>query len=449
MGLLSQIRSLFVEDERAPAPVEQRSNDLSVSEWRWWDSDLATVHSGGTLATRDMALSVPAIWDAVNKISQTIASLPFGIFEQTEAGSTPAKRHPVYHLVRIDPTPNLRLYSAHTFRAALMVQACFGDAFVKIHRNGIGRAVELELLDASAVTPFQANSGRMLYLVRRQIGQRYSEETLTSDEILHIKGLTLDGLAGKSVCKVHSESINTSVSAERFGNKFFANGANPSGALIYPQALNQQQKEIAERKVGAKYGGTTNTGKVMVLDGGAKFEKFSISPGEATLNETRNFQVNQAGRIFGVPVPLLQQLDKATLNNMESMGIQFVNLCLRPWAVQVEQEFALKLLTRDELYSERFFFRFNFNGLLRGDTAARGNYYKIALGGPSTGVGFMSVDEVRALENLDKLPNGEGEAVWTAQAALDMQNSTNENNGQDDGTQNNDQQDGEPQASGN
>ena len=248
----------------------------------------------------------------------------------------------------------------------------------------------------------------------------------------------------------HRDSIGMSIAAEEYGSFFFANGANPSGAIVYPQGLTPQQREIAERKVNEKNGGLRKTGQVMVLDAGVKFEKMSLDPSNAMLNETRNFQVNQAARIFGVPVPLLQQLDKATLNNMETMGIQFVNLCLRPWAVQVEQEFARKLLTYDERRSEAYFFRFNFNGLLRADTKARGEYYKLALGGPSTGIGFMSVNEVRELENLDRIDDGD--EVFTADILKDMQNNGQDQtatpgNGNGSDAQTNNEDDGTPQAS--
>lgn len=437
------LRNLFFPDP-SPSQIEQRSGDLPLSEWRWWDTDVQAVTPNGIIVTRDNALSVPAIWDAVNKVSRTLASLPFGIFEQTDSGSAPAKRHPAYHLVRIQPTPNLKLYSSFDFRAALFAQACFGDAFVKVHRNGIGRPTDLELLDASTVSQFRASSGRLYYIVRRQVGEKYVEETLDVQNVLHIKGLTLDALCGKSVVSTHRDTISTSISSERFGNTFFANGANPSGAIVFPQALNEQQRAVAGKKVAGKYGGTQNVGKIMVLDGGAKFEKFSINPQEATLNETRNFQVNQAARIFGVPVPLLAQLDKATLNNMETMGIQFVTLCLRPWAVQTEQEFAIKLLTADELQSERFYFRFNFAALLRGDTKSRADYYKQALGGVSTGIGWMSVNEVRELENLDRVDDGD--EVFTAEKMQAAQNQAG--SGQQTQTNtNSDEEDGTPQAS--
>jgi len=442
------LRSLFGYNTTPEAPAsEKRGTDMAVNQgwtgWATWGNSAAS----GVSVTRETALGVPAIWDAINKVSTTLASLPFGIFEVTETGSQPAKRHPLYHTIRLEPNP---WQSAYNFRQALFAQACFGDAYAKITRNGIGRPTSLEVIDAACVTLFQRDNGEYYYIVRRSIGSRYVEEAIATSDMIHIKGLTLDGMAGQSVTKVHRDSIGMSIAAEEYGSFFFANGANPSGAIVYPQGLTPQQREIAERKVNEKNGGLRKTGQVMVLDAGVKFEKMSLDPSNAMLNETRNFQVNQAARIFGVPVPLLQQLDKATLNNMETMGIQFVNLCLRPWAVQVEQEFARKLLTYDERRSEAYFFRFNFNGLLRADTKARGEYYKLALGGPSTGIGFMSVNEVRELENLDRIDDGD--EVFTADILKDMQNNGQDQtatpgNGNGSDAQTNNEDDGTPQAS--
>ena len=173
----------------------------------------------------------------------------------------------------------------------------------------------------------------------------------------------------------------------------------------------------------------------------------NTDPGDVTLNETRNFQVNQAARIFGVPVHLLAQMDKSTFNNMENMSVQFVTLCLRPWAVQCEQEFADKLLTQNELFSERYFFRFNFSGLMRGNTQERANYYKQALGGPSTGIGWMTVNEVRELENLDRVDDGD--SVFTAEMVLAAQSQTTieETETDTEETDINDTENGTPQAS--
>lgn len=445
---------LFPETKATPVVAEQRSN-LSGSPvendgWFGWGNFGAHYSSAGVIVSRQTALGVPAIWAAVDTICKTLASLPFGIFQQTETGSKPAKQHPVYHLVRINPTPDFSLYTSYSFKYAMFLQACFGDAFVKIHRNGIGRPTNLELLEQENVSVWRNDNGSLYYVVRRTVGNKYVEEVLFPRDILHIKGLTISGLCGEDVITAQSDNIGTSIASERFGNSYFANGASPSGAIIYPQELKPQQRDTVERKISQKYGGSENVGKTMVLDAGVKYEKFGSNAQEATLNETRNFQVNQSARIFGVPVPMLGQLDNATLNNMETLQTQFVNLTLRPYAVQVEQEFALKLLTEIEWKSEAYFFRFNFAGLLRGDTKSRSQYYKDGLGGPSTGIGYMSVNEVRELENLDRIDDGD--TVFTAEMLLASQNQGNGTQEvaqpeTDAENETNDNENGTPQAS--
>ena len=399
-------------------PTEQRSLDgypVGSDFWRGW-GDLGSQSTAGVTVTRQTALSVPAIWAAVDAIAKTLASLPFSLFEATDEGNKPARSHPVYGLTKIKPSP---FHTSYTFRYALFTQACFGDAYAKIHRNGVGRANHLELIDAENVTIYQRDSGEYYYIVQRQIGNRFVEEVVRWENMLHIKGLTLDGICGEDVTRAHRDSIGTSIAAEQYGNYFFANGASPSGALVYPNALNENQRSTAERKVSEKFGGVRKAGKVMVLDAGVKYEKMSFNPQEASMNETRNFQVNQSSRIFGVPVHLLAQMDKSTFNNMENMSVQFVTLCLRPWAVQCEQEFAAKLLTQSELFSERYFFRFNFSALLRGNTDQRAAYYKAGLGGPSTGIGWLTVNEVRELENLDRVDDGD--EVFTVEKMMEAQ----------------------------
>lgn len=450
MSLLTQIRSWFLIDEPPTQqatlqPTEQRSDVAGYAQndfWRGW-GDFGGVSTAGVTVSRQTALSVPAIWAAVDAISKTLASLPFALFEATEEGSKPAKSHPVYGLTKIKPGP---FHTSYSFRSALFTQACFGNAYAKIYRNGIGRAVQLELLNSENVTVYQRDTGEYYYVAQRQIGNRYVEEVIRWENMLHIRGLTLDGICGEDVIKVQRDSIGTSIAAEQYGNAFFANGASPSGALVYPQAINENQRSTAERKVSEKFGGVRKAGKVMVLDAGVKYEKMSFNPQEASMNETRNFQVNQAARIFGVPVHLLAQMDKSTFNNMENMSVQFVTLCLRPWAVQCEQEFAAKLLTQNELFSERYFFRFNFAGLMRGNTQERANYYKQALGGLSTGIGWMSVNEVRELENLDRVDDGD--EVFTAekmQAAQSQQTGQTENTDTEE-TETNNEENGTPNA---
>jgi HK97 family phage portal protein len=129
-----------------------------------------------------------------------------------------------------------------------------------------------------------------------------------------------------------------------------------------------------------------------------EMKSIGLNPEESLLNESRTFQVNEISRVFGVPVHHLAQASGAALNSIEAMNTTFVTLCLRPWAVKAEQEMLIKLLTRDEKQSGKYFFRHNFEGLLRGDTAARSSFYASAILN-----GYMTRNEVREKENLNTI----------------------------------------------
>lgn len=344
----------------------------------------------GEYVTANKALSVPAVWNAVRVVSETMASLPLDLFEVTERGSEPAKGHPVRYLIKSEPSPYITSYN---FRKALFARACFGDAFAKVHRNGIGRPYRLEIMDGH-VSVVEINTGDIAYVWNYKNG---SQQTLLPYEVIHIRGFSLDEMRGIDVSTTHGDTLGFAVGANKYGNAFFANNASVDKVLTYPGELNAKQLAQLENKLG-NFSGARKAGSTMVLDGGMSLSKIGLSPEESMLNESRGFQVNEIARVFGVPVHLLQNMDRATFNNIEMMTTLFVTLCLRPWAVQAEQEFLLKLLTTTEKLSERYFFRHNFEGLLRGDTASRSAFYASAILN-----GWMSRNEVREKENLNEL----------------------------------------------
>lgn len=339
------------------------------------------------------ALSVPAVWDAVRKVSETLASLPLDLFQVSENGSEPAKGHPVRYLIRTEPSPYVTSYN---FRKALFARACFGDAFARIHRNGIGRPVRLELMNGS-VTIVETSEGAAGYIWNYRRGNSSGQEILLPFEVLHIRGFSLDALKGQDVSVAHRDTLGFAVGANRYGNAFFNNNASIDKVLTYPGQLTKQQYDQLQGKI-ADVSGTKKTGSTMVLDAGMDLKKIGLSPEEAMLNESRSFQVNEVARVFGVPVHLLQNMDRATFNNIEMMTTLFVTLCLRPWAVQAEQEMLIKLLTTAEKMSEAYFFRHNFEGLLRGDAESRAAFY-------ASGIlnGWITRNEVREKENLNTL----------------------------------------------
>lgn len=347
----------------------------------------------GESVSAKKALSVPAVWNAVRIVSETLASLPFDLFEVTEKGSRPAEGHPVRYIVRTEPSPYVTSY---TFRKALFARACFGDAFARIHRNGVGRPVRLELMNGS-VTVVETSDGTTGYIWNYRRGNSSGQEVLLPSDVLHIRGFSLDALKGADVSEVHADTLGFAVGANKYGNSFFKNNASVDKVLTYPGELTPKQDAQLQRKI-ESISGTKKTGSTLVLDAGMTLTKIGLSPEEAMLNESRGFQVNEVARVFGVPIHLLQNMDRATFNNIEMMTTLFVTLCLRPWAVQAEQEMLIKLLTTSEKMSGSYFFRHNFEGLLRGDTASRSAFYASAILN-----GWMTRDEVREKENLNTL----------------------------------------------
>jgi HK97 family phage portal protein len=219
--------------------------------------------------------------------------------------------------------------------------------------------------------------------------------------MLHVRGVTLDGINGVDVVRTFRDSFGMGIAATEYGAAYYGNGAHTDKAVLFPGVLTPQNRAILEQKINEKTG-PRNAGKMLVLDGGMTIDELSSDPGKASLNDVRKFQADEYARIFGVPAHLIGQLDRATFNNIETMNTQFVTLCLNPWAEQVEQEFAVKLLTENEKTADRFFFRFNLDGLMRGDTAARATYVDTMLKNM-----VYTINDVRQLDNLNTVPWGD------------------------------------------
>ncbi len=208
-------------------------------------------------------------------------------------------------------------------------------------------------------------------------------------------GLGFDGLVGYSPIAMAKNAIGLAIAAEEYGSKFYANGAAPSGVLEHPGTLKDPARVRDSWQ--ATFGGSTNSHKVAVLEEGMKYTPISINPSEAQFLETRKFQINEIARIFRVPPHMIGDLEKATFSNIEQQSLEFVKYTLEPWLIRLEQAMFRALLTKDE--KKQYFFKFNVDGLLRGDYQSRMNGYATARQN-----GWMSANDIRELENLDKIP---------------------------------------------
>jgi HK97 family phage portal protein len=194
-------------------------------------------------------------------------------------------------------------------------------------------------------------------------------------------------------------AIGLNIAAEEYGSRFFSNSGNPSGVLEHPGQI-KDPKRVRD-SWNEVYGGNSNAHRVAVLEEGLHFKPISIPPEQAQFLETRKFQVNEICRIFRVPPHMVADLEKSSFSNIEQQSLDFVVNTIRPWLVRIEQSICQKLLLPGE--KGKMFVKFNVDGLLRGDFQSRMNGYAIARQN-----GWMSADDIRELEDMNKLPEGAG-----------------------------------------
>lgn len=217
---------------------------------------------------------------------------------------------------------------------------------------------------------------------------------LQPTDVLHIAGLGFDGLVGYSPIAMAKNAVGLAIATEEYGAKFFANGATPSGLLEYPGTVKDPERVRDSWNKGFSGG---NSHKVAILEEGMKYTPISISPNKAQFLETRKFQINEIARIFRVPPHMVGDLEKSSFSNIEQQSLEFVKYTLEPWIVRWEQAISRALLRPDE--KSKYYPKFNVDGLLRGDYQSRMNGYATARQN-----GWMSANDIRELENLDKIP---------------------------------------------
>ncbi len=355
--------------------------------------------TSGKSVNERSAMQMTAVYACVRILSEAIAGLPLHMYRyRDDGGKEKATEHNLYHLLHDEPNPEM---TSFVFRETLMTHLLlWGNAYAQVIRNGKGEVLALYPLMPSRMSVDRSKDGRIVYIYSRDQSEanagKDSQVVLTSDDVLHIPGLGFDGLVGYSPIAMAKNAIGMAIACEEYGARFFANGASPSGVLEHPGTL-KDPKRVRD-SWNAAYGGTSNAHKVAVLEEGMKYVPISISPNEAQFLETRKFQIDEIARIFRVPPHMVGDLEKSSFSNIEQQSLEFVTYTLSPWMVRWEQSLFRALLSKEE--KDRYFFKFNVDGLLRGSYHERMQGYSVGIQN-----GFMSPNDVRQLEDLDLIPD--------------------------------------------
>jgi HK97 family phage portal protein len=357
---------------------------------------------GGTTSGKPVnehtAMQMTAVYSCVRILAEAVAGLPLHLYKYTDSGGKEkALSHPLYFLLHDEPNPEM---SSFVFRETLMTHLLlWGNAYAQIIRNGKGEVIALYPLMPNRMSVDRDSSGALYYTYTK-----YSDEaptmkgmtvTLRPSDVFHIPGLGFDGLVGYSPIAMAKNAIGMAIACEEYGAKFFANGAAPGGVLEHPGTIKDPQK--VRDSWNAAYQGSSNSHRVAVLEEGMKYQPIGISPEQAQFLETRKFQINEIARIFRVPPHMVGDLEKSSFSNIEQQSLEFVKYTLDPWVIRWEQTISRALLRPDE--KKLYFAKFNVDGLLRGDYVSRMNGYATARQN-----GWMSANDIRELENLDRIP---------------------------------------------
>jgi HK97 family phage portal protein len=359
--------------------------------------------SAGVYVTPESAQRVSAVFACVDRIAGGISTLPCQVYRRSGETRRRIEDAPLWWL--LNEQPCAAWTSASHWSRAIQYVLMRGDAFTLIKRNAAGQPKELVPLPWESVVAMRQSlevDSRNTYAVNdglRVIG--YDQ-----DDILHFPGYGYNGLHSMSVLSWGArQASGNAIAMDEYSGRFFADGAHPSIVLSTDKKMDAEQIKTMQDMFASKYSGISNAHKrPLVLTEGLDAKEISISAQDSQLLEARKFQVIDIARAFGVPPHMIGETSASTSwgTGIESMGRAFVTFTLQPHLVRIEQELNRKLFRNAGMFVE-----FDRSALLEGDLAAQSEFFRAALGGPGTGEGWMTVNEVRARKNLPPIEGGD------------------------------------------
>lgn len=336
------------------------------------------------------ALNLSAVWACVRILSETVGTLPIHLYKRTDKGRERQYAHACHKLLQLPNSFSNRFDLMHH----LMIScALWGNGYARIYRGKDASPIRLQLIHPAKVEPILNPNEELFYRLD-------NGELLPNDELIHLRGLSTNGIKGKSPIAVHRDNLSLTMAAQEYGERFFNQGGNMSGVFKYPSTLKPEAYQRLKKDLVAQSVGLHNAHIPLLLEGGMTYERISIPPEDAQFIATRKFQKTEIATIYGIPPHMIADLERATNNNIEHQGMEFVTYCLMPYLVRLEEEFNRKLLRYDEF--EEYYFLFGLNGLLRGDAKTRSEYYK-----NMNFVGAMNANEIRSLEDMNAYEGGD------------------------------------------
>lgn len=383
--------------------VERR---MSISDF---DGVLDMIAGGGApsytgkLVSPRNALTVSAFWACVNVLADDFATLPLLTYRWIRPGESreEARDHYLWELLQNEANPRM---SAHRFKKVMETWRClWGNAYAEIEINGRGQVTALWPWRPDRVKVWLEDPND----VRSRVFYSYipmdrskKPVTLPEDQILHVRGTSTDGIVGLSLVEVHRQAIGLSMAMQENTARFYGRGATVSGVLKHPGKLGVKGVESLREWL-KQFSGVGNAHRTMILEENMDYQQVGMKLSDAQYIETANLGINDMARICKVPAHRINQLDKATNNNIEQLAMEYVQFTLGPNAANWTSEIHCSMLSGRE--RQNIFVEPDYTYLLMADHASRAAYYQ-ALGN----LAALSPDDIRHVEGWNPLPGGVG-----------------------------------------
>lgn len=383
------------EREALRSPASNVSNSASYGQ-DIYEAFGVNQSASGMNVTPVSAMRVAAVYACVNKIAGAISTLPLHIYKTDGDIKARQPRDDLWYKLNEQPTEQFT--AASYWEGVSASQLLRGDSFAWIRRTITGSIKEILPMPWSCVLPTRQKDGSVRYYINLP---DYNITTwLDPVDVLHFPSFGFDGLKSMSVISHAARSaVGNAMAMDEYSGKFFANGAHPSIILQAPHKMGPEQASDLRNAFVQKYSGIDNAHRLpLVLTEGVTAKEISLNAEDSQLLEARKFQVVDIARAFGVPPHMIGETSASTSwgSGIEAMSRAFVTYTLQPHLVRIEQEVNRKLFPR----AASKIIQFDREALIEGDSAAQAAYYRAALGGPGTGQGWMSVDEVRKTKGL-------------------------------------------------
>ena len=372
--------------------MSETATDFRMHELRGidWSEMGGSRTASGIRVNADTSMACSAYTACIRVISDSVSSLPLHLYERiATGGKRKVPEHPLYRLLHTQPNPWQTAQEFRDWMTGLYLH--YGASYAEKRFGPRGLVEALWPLHTSRMEEERLENGEIRYLYREPSGR---QTVYRQDQIFALRYTTSDGIHPIPTYRLFQNAIGLSQALEAHGASYFGNGARPGIVLESDNPVPVEAAERLRESWERMHRGPDRAHRTAVLPAGVKAHELSQSNEAAQFLETRQYQVIEICRAFRVPPHMIQDLTRSTYSNIEVQGTEFVQHCLLPHLKRWESAIARDLIDDDET----FFAEHNVSGLLRGDHASRSAYYVSAIQN-----GWMSINEVREMENLNPL----------------------------------------------